>query len=178
MNYAKLFYNDQNCNDDIHITKNHNLKLEYKIQPQSNNQKDIHYESENLNHMNKFSNINDSNNNNKEAFKNLNNNISSSLKDQILSPGDEDICPNFDKNKYIFPIFRPYLDDDIIFNKYNLYYLSKNNSALSLLDIQTNNSNKNSNFKFKSNLNLKSGKKTLILDLDETLVHSSFKPII
>ena len=72
-------------------------------------------------------------------------NISSSLKDEILSPDNEDIS---------------YKEKDI-YNYNNNYSISSINDS----DINI------------SSLKIKKNKKTLILDLDETLVHSSFKPI-
>ena len=72
-------------------------------------------------------------------------NFSSSLKDEILSPDNEDIS---------------YKEKDI-YNYNNNYSISSINDS----DININ-----------SLKNIKN-KKTLILDLDETLVHSSFKPI-
>ena len=68
-----------------------------------------------------------------------------SLKDRILSPGDDDIyMPKKRKNHQ-----ENLQDNDICF--YNI---------------------KNTNFQYKNN-----NKKILILDLDETLVHSSFQPL-
>ena len=89
----------------------------------------------------------------KTPFNNLkyNYNISKSLKDQILSPGDEDI---------------PLKEKSLLNYNYNQDY-SYASSIINESDININSLN-NNNFK----------KKTLILDLDETLVHSSFKPII
>ena len=78
---------------------------------------------------------------NKKYYNNYKSNISPSLKEEILSPGDEDI-PYSDKTTY----------------KYDY------NNASTLIN--------------ESDININSTKKTLILDLDETLVHSSFKPII
>ena len=78
---------------------------------------------------------------NKKYYNNYKSNISSSLKEEILSPGYEDI-PYSNKTTY----------------KYDY------NNASTLIN--------------ESDININSTKKTLILDLDETLVHSSFKPII
>ena len=172
MNHAKYFYPAKNFNEDINIHHNEHLKLNYKSI--SNMNKINLGVSQNLNLQNNYSNLNIQKNN--EDSKYFNGNISSSLKDQILSPGDDDISPNFDKNKNV--LATPYLDDDIIFNKINYYFLTKNKNAVSLINnqiIKTNDDYLNIN----SNLNksIKKFKKTLILDLDETLVHSSFKPI-
>ena len=93
-----------------------------------------------------------------------------SLKDQIFSPGDDDINQKtIQKNSLNnFKILDD--DDDIIFNKLNFKYMLKRN-PFSLCEQET---------KLKINTNLleerKTKKKYLILDLDETLVHSSFKP--
>ena len=172
MSYAKYFYPSKNYNDDIDIHQKKNLKLDFK--PLTTTNKNNQGMSSNLNYQNNFSNLNRKNSN--ENFKNLNNNFSSSLKDQILSPGDDDISPNYDKNKAALPKGTPYLDDDIIFNKFN-YYLTKNKNALSLINNQIIKPNDYLNINSNLNKNIKNNKKTLILDLDETLVHSSFKPI-
>ena len=166
MSYAKYFYQNKNDNDDINLHPNQNLKIDYNNQPLS--KKSNIGESTILNYQNKSSKINNNDNSKYNA------NISSSLKDQILSPGDDDISPNFGKNGQ--SKLSNYLDDDIIFNQINYHYLS-NNNAFSLINYQT---NKNNYSKLNINSNIdtrKSNKKTLILDLDETLVHSSFKPI-
>ena len=77
----------------------------------------------------------------------INYNPSPALKDKILSPGDDDIC--IQKTNFIKPDNSH--EDDICF--YNI-------------------KNLDSNAHFKNN-----EKKLLILDLDETLVHTSFQPI-
>ena len=77
----------------------------------------------------------------------INYNPSPALKDKILSPGDDDIC--IQKTNFIKP--DNFHEDDICF--YNI-------------------KNLDSNAHFKNN-----EKKLLILDLDETLVHTSFQPI-
>ena len=77
----------------------------------------------------------------------INYNPSPALKDKILSPGDDDIC--IQKSNFIKP--DNFHEDDICF--YNI-------------------KNLDSNSQFKNN-----EKKLLILDLDETLVHTSFQPI-
>ena len=170
MNHAKYFYPSKNYNDDINIHHNETQKFDYKSLTTTN--KSILGASHNISRQNNFTNLNLKNNN--EDFKYLNNNISSSLKDQILSPGDDDISQNYEKNKNV--VATPYFDDDIVFNKLNYYFLTKNkNSFLNNQIIKSNDDYLNIN----SNLNksIKNNKKTLILDLDETLVHSSFKPI-
>ena len=95
---------------------------------------------------------------------------SSSLKDQILSPGDDDLYlysknteNNSQKNnQYIHPSYNNNIMD--------------NNKQNGINEIDTNyylNFNMNTaNFK-----SIDNNKKTLILDLDETLVHSSFHPL-
>ena len=77
----------------------------------------------------------------------INYNPSPALKDKILSPGDDYIC--IQKTNFIKP--DNFHEDDICF--YNI-------------------KNLDSNAHFKNN-----EKKLLILDLDETLVHTSFQPI-
>ena len=83
---------------------------------------------------------------NTNKYYNKHTNIPTSLKDAILSPGDEDI---------------PYIGKTIY--KYENNYTSSitNESDINIFSIKP-----------------QKTKKTLILDLDETLVHSSFKPII
>jgi len=79
----------------------------------------------------------------------INYNPSPALKDKILSPGDDDIC--IQKSNFIKQEPDNFHEDDICFyNIKNLY--------------------SNSQLKNKE-------KKLLILDLDETLVHTSFQPI-
>ena len=129
--------------------------------------KSINY---NLNNNNNFynSNLNLSNNFVKESEYNSDNSSdinfyssSSSLKDQILSPGDDDLYLYLNTNKNankknkanIYPSNNKTNDFD------STYYLN--------FDVNT------TNFKSIENNN----KKTLILDLDETLVHSSFHPL-
>ena len=95
---------------------------------------------------------------------------SSSLKDQILSPGDDDLYlysknnknNKQKKNQYVYSIHNNPIDK----NKQNStneletnYYLNYNMNTTNFKSIDNNN------------------KKTLILDLDETLVHSSFHPL-
>ena len=110
MNY--IYRNNNNYNDDINSYQNKNIKLDYQGKSVSSSNKNNISMPQNLNYQNKNK-INEN-----ENFKNLNNNFnfSSSLKDQILSPGDDDISQNYDKN--IFPIKKgsQYLDDDIITN--------------------------------------------------------------
>ena len=168
MNQAKFLYQGKNYNDDINIHHNGTPKLDYKSLSMSNK----------TNLGVSYNNLNIKNKNKNEDFKYSNNNISSSLKDEILSPGDDDISSNFDKNK--ISMVTPYLDDDIVYNKYNYFYLTKNKNSLSLLNnqiIKSNDDYLDINSKLNQNQNVKKIKKTLILDLDETLVHSSFKPI-
>ena len=99
-------------------TKNNANNLKYNIENSSINSEDINYISP------------------------------PSLKDKILSPGDDDIClpKKESKIKDNFP------EDDISF--YNI-----------------------KNIKIGNNILKHNNKKLLILDLDETLVHSSFKPL-
>ena len=103
---------------------------------------------------------------------NFNPNTSSSnwqkLKDQILSPGDEE---NYYNNSQI-----NFQNQNITIPQYNLQtYNIKNynrsSSSTRLNRYNTINTN-NSYLPFET----LGGKKTLILDLDETLVHSAFKP--
>ena len=172
MNY--IYRNNSNYNDDINSYQNKNIKLDYQGKSVSASNKSKVSIPQNLNYQNK----NKMNEN--ENYKNLNNNFnfSSSLKDQILSPGDDDISQNYDKNKFSIKKGSQYLDDDIIFNKLNFHYLNKNKNYLN--NDQKN--PKNDYTKINTNSSMSkmtktNNKKTLILDLDETLVHSSFKQI-
>ena len=179
MSYLKLNSRINNNNDDINIYKNKNLNLE--LQNKNKSTYNIHNSrtSSNLNFQNKSSNFNKINGNEKFSNFHANSNFSSSLKDQILSPGDDDISPKFNKNKKNDKNLSPYLDDDIVFNQLNFHYLNKNKNNLSLIDEQTNQNNEKTQINIDPHINkeIKNEKKTLILDLDETLVHSSFKPI-
>ena len=79
-----------------------------------------------------------------------------SLKNQILSPGDE--------------------DDIYQYNNKNKEIIQKNNDDIDYNYTLKNNIN-NKNYLYE-NSNLNNGnKKALILDLDETLIHSSFQPL-
>ena len=146
------------------------------------NTKSINYNKSNSNNNTNLynSNINLPNNILKEpefTIENNNSDInfyssSSSLKDQILSPGDDDL--------YLYPTI----------NK-NIKY--QNNQFINTLNNNNNNGDKNkqnynnevdTNYYLNFNMNTASfksidnnNKKTLILDLDETLVHSSFHPL-
>ena len=179
MSYLKFNSRINNNHDDINIYQNKNLNLELQNKNKSTYNNHNPGVSSNLNFQNKSSNFNKINGN--ENFSNFhpNSNFPSSLKDQILSPGDDDISPNFDKAKKNDKNASPYLDDDIVFNQLNFHYLNKNKNNLSLIDVQKNQNNEYSkqNINLPMNKEIKNNKKTLILDLDETLVHSSFKPI-
>ena len=168
MSYGKYFYQNKNENEDISIHPNKAIKQEYNNCPISSKNKSNEGIQTILNYQNKSSSNIDIN----ENIQNSNYYVSSSLKDQILSPGDDDISPNFGKNKMKTSNLSNYLDDDIIFNQLNYHYLNKPNNPFSLINNQSNQSKNYTNFNIKNN-----NKKTLILDLDETLVHSSFKPI-
>ena len=82
-----------------------------------------------------------------------------SLKNQILSPDDEDDIYQFNLNNRNFEVIQKN-SDDIDFN------------YLTLRNIDNSNYIKNNITNYK-----KENKKTLILDLDETLIHSSFQPL-
>ena len=179
MSYLKFNSRINNNHDDINIYQNKNLNLELQNKNKSTYNNHNPGVSSNLNFQNKSANFNKINGN--ENFSNFhpNSNFPSSLKDQILSPGDDDISPNFDKAKKNDKNGSSYLDDDIVFNQLNFHYLNKNKNNLSLIDVQKNQNNEYSkqNINLPMNKEIKNNKKTLILDLDETLVHSSFKPI-
>ena len=175
MKKAKYFNQNKNDNDDIAIPLNKKIKIDYYNQPLSTKNKlnigispIINYQNISLN-TNKIS--------NDENLKTSNSNISPSLKDQILSPGDDDILPNFNINKIPRPKLSNYLDDDIIFKQLNYHYLSRNINNFSLKNKSEKQNEEYNKLNIYSNSNNKNNKKTLILDLDETLVHSSFKPI-
>ena len=144
----KLLGGNKNLYQNLYLNhkKLHNLKMRNKD-----------YTNYDINMQKSKKILYTNNNNNKIVKNNLPNNIdyssinredihymgSPSLKDKILSPGDDDICiPKKRKKKQ-----ENFLDDDICF--YNI-----------------------KNIQYKNN-----NKKILILDLDETLVHSSFQPL-
>ena len=175
MSYAKYFYENKNDNEDISIPPNKNIKQEYNnhlLPPKIKSNIGI---STILNYQNKSSNINKINKN--ENLNSSNINISSSLKDQILSPGDDDISSNFNTGKIPQSKFSNYLDDDIIFNQLNYHYLPRNINPFSLISKLEKENEDYNKLNIYSKTKNKNNKKTLILDLDETLVHSSFKPI-
>jgi hypothetical protein len=99
MSYLKFNSRINNNHDDINIYQNKNLNLELQNKNKSTYNNHNPGVSSNLNFQNKSSNFNKINGN--ENFSNFhpNSNFPSSLKDQILSPGDDDISPNFDKAK-------------------------------------------------------------------------------
>lgn len=179
MSYLKFNSRINNNNDDINIYQNKNLNLELQNKNKSTYNNHNPGVSSNLNFQNKSSNFNKINGNENFSNFHINSNFPSSLKDQILSPGDDDISPNLYKSKKTDKNASPYLDDDIVFNQLNFHYLNKNKNNLSLIDDQKNRNNEYSKQNINLNMNkeIKRNKKTLILDLDETLVHSSFKPI-
>ena len=136
--------------------------------------KSINY---NLNNNNCYnSNLGLSNNLPKESeyisnnSSNINFSSSSSLKDQILSPGDDDLYlylnENQNRSKQKNSSNNLYQNKEIFNNNHNNYNDFDYNYYLNC-DVNTTN--------FKSIEN--NSKKTLILDLDETLVHSSFSPL-
>ena len=115
------------------------------------------------------------------------------LQDEILSPYNED-------NRRYLPSSNYYYDDSTYYNKSNLnlnrYYQSRTNSSnnkvksKSKVKVHDNSKSKNSFYNSNTNYaspkkvisideykNIDHNKKMLILDLDETLVHSSLKPI-
>ena len=146
---------------------------------------------------NNYSNINNNNNNNNHLRgltqeienRNLNNNNLNynpystnsnwqKLKDQILSPGDNE---NYANNIYYQKNNNMNYNDYQELNSYNNYNnnnnLNKYNRSSSSQRLHYNTINTNLNLT--SNIlpkETKNNKKTLILDLDETLVHSAFKP--
>ena len=163
INYNKSFSNNHNpqlFNPNI----NSSLK---RSSSGSNILKDSEYTSDNSSDINFYS-------------------SSSSLKDQILSPGDDDLYlyVNQNQNKKN-NINNPYY----MKNKNNNSNSKKNNNDKNENIYNNNNQqNYNNDFDYNYYLNfdinnnqLKSiddnNKKTLILDLDETLVHSSFHPL-
>lgn len=179
MSYLKFNSRINNNNDDINIHQNINLNLELQNKNLSTYNNHNPGVSSNLYFQNKSSNFNKINGNENFVNFHTNSNFSPSLKDQILSPGDDDISSNFNKSKENDKNASPYLDDDIVFNQLNFHYLNKNKNNLSLNDDQTSKNNEYSKICINPHMNreIKFDKKTLILDLDETLVHSSFKPI-
>ena len=82
-----------------------------------------------------------------------------SLKNQILSPDDEDDIYQFNINNKNIEIIQKN-NDDIDYNYLTLRNINNSNYI----------NNNITNYK-------KENKKTLILDLDETLIHSSFQPL-
>ena len=112
--------------------------------------------------------INSNNNNTNTTYKNNietyenSSDISfynTSLKNQILSPDDEDDIYQFNINNKNNEISKKN-NDDIDYNYLTLRNINNSNYI----------NNNISNYK-------KENKKTLILDLDETLIHSSFQPL-
>ena len=103
---------------------------------------------------------------------NFNPNTSSSnwqkLKDQILSPGDEE---NYYNNSQINIQNQNITIPQYNLQTYNIKNYNRSSSSSRLNRYNTINTN-NSYLPFET----LGGKKTLILDLDETLVHSAFKP--
>ena len=160
INYNKSFSNNHNpqlFNSNI----NSSLK---RSSSGSNILKDSEYTSDNSSDINFYS-------------------SSSSLKDQILSPGDDDLYLYMNQNQNKKNINNPYY----IKNKNSV---SKKNNNEKNDNAYNNNNHQNLNYDFDynyylnfdiNNHQLKSidanNKKTLILDLDETLVHSSFHPL-
>ena len=133
--YQNFIFNQKNIyNFGLKRKDNINSNINPKKNYFSNNKKNIN----NLKYNNEYSSINS---------EDINYIPPPTLKDQILSPGDDDIC----LPKKTSEIKDKLLEDDICF--YNIKNININNIL--------NNNNK----------------KLLILDLDETLVHSSFQPL-
>ena len=167
-------YNKQNSNNNInHINNNNsnNKNNNNNNNPNSNNKNLLNSNTNSF--LKSFSNSNvlkdsgyTSDNSSDINFSSS----SSSLKDQILSPGDDDLYLYLNNNKNQNPNN----------NQKNIYYNNNNN-------LYTNNNNQNNDFDYNYYLNFKinnnfktidsNNKKILILDLDETLVHSSFHPL-
>ena len=123
-----------------------------------------------INNYNNINNIYTTNNNSlsltEEKYNNFNkDDYQNQLKDLIFSPGDK-----FTQNDYNF-LSENYSNNDFSISK-NEDNLLKNNHQFFLSNNINFINNNNEN-----NINLKKKKKTLILDLDETLVHSSFEKI-
>ena len=92
------------------------------------------------------------------------------LKDQILSPGDEENYYNNSQINYNFQT------PNTLIPQYNSLYNNNIKNYRSSSSTRINKYNTiNSNYTFLP-IETIGGKKTLILDLDETLVHSAFKP--
>ena len=162
INYNKSFSN--NHNPQL-FNSNINSPLK-RSSSGSNILKDSEYTSDNSSDINFYS-------------------SSSSLKDQILSPGDDDLYlyVNQNQNQDKKNMNNPYY----IKNKNSI---SKKNNNDKNDNVYNNNNQQNLNCDFDYNYYLNfdinnnqlkpidaNNKKTLILDLDETLVHSSFHPL-
>ena len=144
------------------------------------NAKAINYNISNVNNTNNLinSNINFPNNFMKESENTIDNNsdinfyLNSSLKDQILSPGDDDLYLYLNTNNQNQNIYQTTQNTNN--NNTNAYNNKQNYN-------NDYDSNYYLNFDINNTTNFKSiennSKKTLILDLDETLVHSSFHPL-
>ena len=120
MNYAQNFYLNKIYNNEINAYLNKNIKSDY-IEPslREKNKSNIG-KSSIINYQNNSQNINKTN----KSGNNNTNNFSSSLKEQILSPEDDDIPLNIGKNKLVIKPIN-YLDDDIIVNHFNYHQLKK-----------------------------------------------------
>ena len=166
---------------NININQNSRI-INYNTSYSNNNKK--HFQSSKIN-INSFLKKNFSNSNILKDSDYTSQNSSdiniisgpSSLKDQILSPGDDDLYynnknPNNQNNK----------DNNICYNNNqnkNVHNINAYNNK------QNNNNGFDCNYYLNFDINNKyfksiddNNKKTLILDLDETLVHSSFHPFI
>ena len=155
------------CSTPQNLNINQNIKsINYNVSYSKNNNNNLY--NSNLNPSNHF--LKDSQYTNDNSSDIDFYSSSSSLKDQILSPGDDDL--------YLYVNY----NSQNINNNNNINYPNKINNTYN--NKQNYNNDFDYNYYLNFNINPKKyksiddmNKKTLILDLDETLVHSSFHPL-
>ena len=149
------------------------LKVNYNINNHLKNVTNINSKTKKKKHNDSDSNSNSSSSSSSETVVN----ISFSLKDKIFSPGDKEdpnmsiynkSQSNYHKRNYSSGNFQSQKSFDEYYSNNNT--ISSNNINDDVNDIYNNNNNTLSHLQYVSKF------KTIVLDLDETLVHSSFKP--
>ena len=160
------------CSTPQNLNFNQNKKsINYNVSLSSNNNNNLF--NSNFHFPNNFNSLKDSQYTNDNSSDINFYSSSSSLKDQILSPGDDDLylyVNNFHKTQTQLKNFEVINYESQVNNTYN--------------NKQNNSNDFDYNYYLNFNINPKKyksiddmNKKTLILDLDETLVHSSFHPL-
>ena len=163
LNHINNNTNNNNDNNNKNNSKFNTQKISASSPKQNeNNNNNIHHHRSNHNHLN----INQNNNNN-----NKNNNNNNQINVNNINSHTNNNSNSLSKQQRLL-IFSPDEYQSVPLNL-KLNFLSKNKPSSPSNDSSKTPSHKNRKFLLPAS---NSKKKTLILDLDETLVHSAFKP--